>query len=457
MKIKFKKLFKLLIIPVMMCVITLSLVSCGTTTGKSAYEIACDNGFVGTEEEWLASLKGTDGTNGSDGADGKDGEDSTETISSIYDAAVSNGYTGTFLEFVKEYLSDDDLLSYSMNYSLLSSVSITSTFTITTSSMFGGTQTSTSTSSGSGVIYEINKESGSAYIITNYHVVYSNYQTSNNGISTNISCYIYGYESSDYAISATYIGGTITYDLAVLKIEGSDLLKSSSCQAVTISSDDLYDGQTVFATGNNQGKGLSTNSGKISQTYESSKYTIGNTTVSMYLIRHDVAINEGNSGGGLFNESGELIGIVNCKKESTGVEGMCYAIPYNIVSTIVEKAINNYTTNGTTTLTRCLLGVTYSESANGIYYDETTATYHEQNKITIKTLTTGTDADGILAVGDIVTSITLNNKTYEIKNGNDFLCAILAANVGDTVTLAITRDGVSQTVNVTFTSSSTLS
>lgn len=44
--------------------------------GASAYEIALENGFVGTEEEWLASLKGKDGidgTNGKDGVDGKDG------------------------------------------------------------------------------------------------------------------------------------------------------------------------------------------------------------------------------------------------------------------------------------------------------------------------------------------------------------------------------------------------
>ncbi len=62
----------------------------GGADGKSAYEIAVDNGFDGTEEEWLESLKGadgkdgrdgvngTDGTNGSDGVDGKDGFPSEE-------------------------------------------------------------------------------------------------------------------------------------------------------------------------------------------------------------------------------------------------------------------------------------------------------------------------------------------------------------------------------------------
>lgn len=43
--------------------------------GESAYQIAVDNGFVGTEEEWLASLRGRDGIDGRDGKDGRNGVD----------------------------------------------------------------------------------------------------------------------------------------------------------------------------------------------------------------------------------------------------------------------------------------------------------------------------------------------------------------------------------------------
>ena len=46
-----------------------------TTPGDSAYEIAVKNGFVGTEQEWIASLKGTDGSDGIHGKDGVDGKD----------------------------------------------------------------------------------------------------------------------------------------------------------------------------------------------------------------------------------------------------------------------------------------------------------------------------------------------------------------------------------------------
>ena len=43
--------------------------------GKSAYELAVEEGFIGTEPEWLESLQGADGADGADGANGTDGED----------------------------------------------------------------------------------------------------------------------------------------------------------------------------------------------------------------------------------------------------------------------------------------------------------------------------------------------------------------------------------------------
>ncbi len=56
--------------------------------GLSTYQIALNHGFIGTEIEWLASLKGVDGTNGVDGEDGQDG-------ASAYQIALNNGFVGT--------------------------------------------------------------------------------------------------------------------------------------------------------------------------------------------------------------------------------------------------------------------------------------------------------------------------------------------------------------------------
>ncbi len=74
----------------------------GTTgdTGLSAYQIAVNNGFIGTEIEWLASLKGLDGTNGVDGVDGQDG-------TSAYQIALNNGFVGTESEWLTSLKGQD--------------------------------------------------------------------------------------------------------------------------------------------------------------------------------------------------------------------------------------------------------------------------------------------------------------------------------------------------------------
>lgn len=64
--------------------------------GKSAYEIAKEHGFQGSEEEWLESLKGTPGLPGINGQDGKDGKDGK----SAYEIAVEHGFSGSPAEWL---------------------------------------------------------------------------------------------------------------------------------------------------------------------------------------------------------------------------------------------------------------------------------------------------------------------------------------------------------------------
>ncbi|WP_339233807.1 hypothetical protein [Oceanobacillus sp. FSL W7-1281] len=66
----------------------------GGADGKSAYDIAVDNGFEGTEEEWLESLRGPQGPAGADGADGTNGSDGTDGVSVV--DATSDGTNITF-------------------------------------------------------------------------------------------------------------------------------------------------------------------------------------------------------------------------------------------------------------------------------------------------------------------------------------------------------------------------
>ena len=92
--------------------------------GKSAYQIAIENGFVGTEIEWLESLKGADGKDGingkdgadglpgKDGIDGKNGADGHDGVNGIdgksaYEIAVANGFIGTESEWLESLKGSD--------------------------------------------------------------------------------------------------------------------------------------------------------------------------------------------------------------------------------------------------------------------------------------------------------------------------------------------------------------
>ena len=125
------------------------------------------------------------------------------------------------------------------NKALLSAVSIVSQFDSSNSGWIGGfgssSGSSTSSSRGSGVIYKLDKSKGEAYVITNYHVVYN----ADRGISNNIKVFLYGHEDSEScAITASYVGGSLSYDIAILKITNSTEIMSSIAAAATFADSD---------------------------------------------------------------------------------------------------------------------------------------------------------------------------------------------------------------------------
>ena len=183
------------------CCLSLTLTAC-VASGKSAYDVAVKNGYTGTEKEWLESLKGD-----------------TIYTDSAYDLAVKYGYKGTeeeWLESLKGEKGDkgETTKTNAVNKAILSVVSINSYFTKTTSSLgfFNNKETKEYASAGSGVIIGGDKETGEAYIITNYHVVYAS--DADSKISNKIYVYLYGQELDKYKITATYIGGSMSYDIA---------------------------------------------------------------------------------------------------------------------------------------------------------------------------------------------------------------------------------------------------
>lgn len=453
---------------VIACGTLAALVSCSSgSDGKSAYEIAVENGFSGTQEEWLESLKGSD-----------------LNIEDIYQSAVDNGYEGTYLEFLKEYLSTDgDIIinentytESSVNYDILfSTVAVLSeymtTTTTTTQNRFWGiggkTETTTSKgySVGSGVIYKLDKSSGTAYIITNYHMVYSSSADDDCKVSTNIGIYLYGgnyltdYSDSDeystFDIPATFVCGSMENDLAVLKIENSSAIKDSSVKAITFGdSNEISVGDKVYAVGNPMGGGLSLTSGVVSVDSEIISITAADdeTTISLREIRTDTELNHGNSGGGLYNVAGELIGIVNAgiDTQSSGYSGINYALPSTTIKAVVENMLDNYNSTGETTPLRARFGFSVSTVDSVAEYISSTDKIKITETIQVQEVTSGTISDGKMHTGDILNSVTINGTTTEINRRFILSDLLYTIRKGDSVTLNVTRDGVSTDVEFTF-------
>ena len=259
---------------------------------------------------------------------------------------------------------------------------------------------------GSGVIY-----TKDGYIITNYHVVGANTKT----ISVTL------HDGSVY--NAKYIYGDEYVDLAVIKIEKND------CDYAIIGDfEQMQLGDEVLAIGNPLGYGLSVTNGIISALER--QVTVENTT--MTLLQTSAAINSGNSGGGLFNMKGELIGIVNAKVGGTSVEGMGFAIP----STTVIKSLNDLKEHGYIT-GRARLGLTVSQKTYSTWPYMQTYYYIQISDI---------DADGSAAksgiqVGDILQKFN----GEEITSFSVLSQQLTKYKVGDTVTLTVRRPTIEQT------------
>lgn len=180
----------------------------------------------------------------------------------------------------------------------------------------------TSTGSGSGVIVSRVKDGVNSgyYIITNTHVIDSSYSNRNkyaiNVIHPNGTIYR----------SVEVVGACAESDIAILKIYEARELK---CATFANNDYSLVTGEDVFAIGNSLGQYDGTVT-KGSVSYDKlRKVTIDNIT--MDLIQLDISVYPGNSGGGLFNLRGELVGIVNAKIIDNDVGRIGFAIPHTEV------------------------------------------------------------------------------------------------------------------------------
>lgn len=398
---------------IILIVIIISLVAAIGVGCASAYDVAVKNGYSGTEQQWLESLKGKDG------ADGKD-----ITIDQVYLKAQENGFDGSYLDFLNEYLSVE--LSQSneaaISTGLRSAVEVYAAFNKQT--LTGQKRV---LQGGAGVIYQLNKQRGTAYIITNYHVVCAE---NSNDVSKEIFIMPYG----GMQIAATYVGGTPTYDIAVLKVE-SAVLKDEFFKAVAVNTSDVLVGQTAIAIGNPSGSGISATEGIVSM---DSEYITMNaidnplTDVTMRVMRIDAAVNSGNSGGGLFNGSGEFIGVVNAKSGDSNIENVGYAIPASIAVSVAQNIIRNGS------FIRGLAGITVSAQEAHAYLD-VDGRARLVEKVTVENVSGA--ATGILQSGDVIVSVEVLGVITKANRKFNVIDALLAASPGDKVTFTILRNG----------------
>lgn len=296
-------------------------------------------------------------------------------------------------------------------------VEIVTESTSTQYGMFGGTYTSQA--AGSGVI--ISKD---GYIITNNHVV--------EGAD---SIKVTTYDNKEY--NATLVGTDEASDIAVIKVDATDLTP-----ATIGDSSKLQAGDTAVVIGNPLGTlGGTVTDGIISS--PSREMVINNQ--SMELIQTNAEINSGNSGGGLFDGNGNLVGIVNAKDSGTTssgtvIEGIGFAIPINTAMSVAEELMQYGEV-----VDRATLGV-YLQEVSSNYYNYTPGLY-----ITGTADGSGAEQAGLKAYDRIVKA-----DGTEISSQADLTKVLRDKKVGDTITLTIERQGRQMNVQVTLGSSGSI-
>lgn len=269
------------------------------------------------------------------------------------------------------------------------------------------------TGAGSGVIF-----TNDGYIVTNNHVI-----DNSNAIEVTLK--------NGESYPAELIATDSKTDLAVIKIKASNLIP-----AILGDSDALIVGEDAIAIGNPLGElGGTVTNGIISALDR--EVTVDGK--KMNLLQTNAAVNPGNSGGGLFNQNGELIGIVSAKSSGTDIEGIGFAIPVNDVKEVVVQLIENGYVSGRPALGVSVIDVNsiqlamqYGVRQYGVYIAEVI----EGSAAEKAGLQSG---DMFIAMDDLV-----------IESFEDLSAALDSHSVGDAVTFQIKRDGRMIDVDVTL-------
>ncbi len=287
----------------------------------------------------------------------------------------------------------------------------------------------TDSGSGSGVVWSVGSQY--SYIVTCNHVIED---------AKTIKLTFHNEESAQ----AEIIGSDARTDIALLRIEKTDVLpivlpNEKSTMAL---------GQAVIAIGNPLGVfGNSVSDGILS----SLTRTVSVDGSTMKLLQTTAAVNHGNSGGGLFDLDGQLIGLVNAKISETSVEGIGFAIPIETLKTVTAELMENGYVSG-----RPALGIEAVMIDSTEAYNKAITEYPDLenyvirrdffgNQIMAGLYVISADADSfadgaeVLKFGDRIAAIG----TKTVSSASDIQSALNSYSAGDTVQITFTRSNKS--------------
>jgi len=279
---------------------------------------------------------------------------------------------------------------------------------------------------GSGIIIK-----SDGYILTNNHVIESALNQNSNTLTNGSKIQVVLSNNKDKMYTAQVVGRDPKTDIAVLKINATNLPA-----AELGNSDNVKPGELAVAIGNPEGFDFmnSVTAGIISGINRTVQLEDGQ---EYKLIQTDAAINPGNSGGALVNSQGQVVGINTVKIASTAVEGIGFAIPINEANNIAQSLMEFKYIKG-----RPYLGLSVDQRFNS----DVAKQYNVPNGLLVYEVMPLTAAykAGVQA-GDIITkfdgkTVTTFSELEDQKNTHK---------PGDKVSMEVYRNG--KTLNLTVT------
>ena len=312
--------------------------------------------------------------------------------------------------------ADGEALTYAQVAALVKEAVVEITTEYTTTSRW---YQYTTGGAGSGVII-----SEDGYVITNAHVITDE---ESGGVADSITVRLANAEE----YTATVVGYDADADIAIIKIEATGL-KAAVCG----DSSKLVVGEELIVVGNPLGRlGGTVTNGIVSAT----EREIQVNGVTMSLIQTNAAVNPGNSGGGVFNMLGQLVGIVNAKSSGSDVEGLGFAIPINDAMATSEQLLTYGYVRG-----KPYIGVNFTVVDNSSSMFFFGGAYNVKNGVYVDYLIEGYN-DKTLKVGDRI--VAVNEET--VSSSADIKAIVMKSAIGDVLKFQVERSGKLVNVDVT--------